>query len=102
MLIRASQGRVPGSPNFARKPPPPAPPIRGVTRKDVPATPPASPAGPEAKPATKRFSREGAPSGQKERTGLESKNNAHNKKTEAQDHEDPVDEQVRLRGGPTA
>ncbi|XP_059933052.1 embryonal Fyn-associated substrate [Gadus macrocephalus] len=94
MLIRASQGRVPGSPNFARKPPPPAPPIRGVTRKDVPATPPASPAGPEAKPATKRFSREGAPSGQKERTGLESKNNAHNKKTEAQDHEDPVDEQV--------
>ncbi|XP_053717101.1 embryonal Fyn-associated substrate [Synchiropus splendidus] len=35
LLVRAGQGRVPGSPNFARKPPPPAPPVRGVTRKDV-------------------------------------------------------------------
>ncbi|XP_028331083.1 embryonal Fyn-associated substrate [Gouania willdenowi] len=36
LLIRASQVRTPGSPNFARKPPPPAPPVRGVTRKDEP------------------------------------------------------------------
>uniref|UniRef100_A0A3B4B1G1 SH3 domain-containing protein n=1 Tax=Periophthalmus magnuspinnatus TaxID=409849 RepID=A0A3B4B1G1_9GOBI len=35
LLVRAGQGRRPGSPNSARKPPPPAPPVRGVTRKDV-------------------------------------------------------------------
>lgn len=33
LLVRA--GRRPGSPNSARKPPPPAPPVRGVTRKDL-------------------------------------------------------------------
>lgn len=33
LLVRAGQGRHPGSPNSARKPPPPAPPLRGVTRK---------------------------------------------------------------------
>ncbi|KAM6949294.1 embryonal Fyn-associated substrate [Aplochiton taeniatus] len=45
MLVRAGQARVPGSPNFTRKPPPPAPPVRGVTRKDLPqqATAPGSP-----------------------------------------------------------
>lgn len=36
LLVRAGQSRRPGSPNSARKPPPPAPPVRGVTRKDVP------------------------------------------------------------------
>lgn len=35
LLVRAGPGRRPGSPNSARKPPPPAPPVRGVTRKDV-------------------------------------------------------------------
>ncbi|KAK7910350.1 hypothetical protein WMY93_015034 [Mugilogobius chulae] len=35
LLVRAGQGRRPGSPNSARKPPPPAPPVRSVTRKDV-------------------------------------------------------------------
>uniref|UniRef100_A0A8C6UCU8 Embryonal Fyn-associated substrate n=1 Tax=Neogobius melanostomus TaxID=47308 RepID=A0A8C6UCU8_9GOBI len=35
LLVRAGQGKRPGSPNSARKPPPPAPPVRGVTRKDV-------------------------------------------------------------------
>ncbi|XP_077597655.1 embryonal Fyn-associated substrate isoform X2 [Stigmatopora nigra] len=34
LLVRAGHPRVPGSPNFTRKPPPPAPPVRGVTRKD--------------------------------------------------------------------
>ncbi|XP_029026092.1 embryonal Fyn-associated substrate [Betta splendens] len=38
LLVRAGQVRVPGSPNPARKPPPPAPPVRGVTRKDAPQT----------------------------------------------------------------
>lgn len=35
LLVRAGQIRVPGSPNFTRKPPPPAPPVRGVTRKEA-------------------------------------------------------------------
>ncbi|XP_024143725.1 embryonal Fyn-associated substrate isoform X2 [Oryzias melastigma] len=35
MLVRAGQTRAPGSPSFVRKPPPPAPPVRGVTRKDT-------------------------------------------------------------------
>lgn len=38
LLIRAGQARAPGSPNFTRKPPPPAPPVRGVTRKDAQQT----------------------------------------------------------------
>ncbi|XP_036452502.1 embryonal Fyn-associated substrate [Colossoma macropomum] len=36
LLVRAGKAGAPGSPNFGRKPPPPAPPVRGVTRKDVP------------------------------------------------------------------
>ncbi|CAL9694637.1 unnamed protein product [Knipowitschia caucasica] len=35
LLVRAAQGRRPGSPNSVRKPPPPAPPVRSVTRKDL-------------------------------------------------------------------
>uniref|UniRef100_H3D8K5 Embryonal Fyn-associated substrate n=1 Tax=Tetraodon nigroviridis TaxID=99883 RepID=H3D8K5_TETNG len=31
LLVRAGHVRVPGSPGFTRKPPPPAPPVRGVT-----------------------------------------------------------------------
>ncbi|KAG9274465.1 embryonal Fyn-associated substrate-like [Astyanax mexicanus] len=51
-LVRAGKAGVPGSPNFVRKPPPPAPPVRSVTRKDlpqcaaVPATNPALQASP--------------------------------------------------------
>ncbi|XP_073692392.1 embryonal Fyn-associated substrate isoform X1 [Garra rufa] len=36
LLARAGKSSVPGSPNFGRKPPPPAPPVRSVTRKDLP------------------------------------------------------------------
>uniref|UniRef100_A0A8C1S463 Embryonal Fyn-associated substrate n=1 Tax=Cyprinus carpio TaxID=7962 RepID=A0A8C1S463_CYPCA len=36
LLARAGKSGVPGSPNFGRKPPPPAPPVRSVTRKDLP------------------------------------------------------------------
>ncbi|XP_043100472.1 embryonal Fyn-associated substrate [Puntigrus tetrazona] len=35
LLARAGKSGVPGSPNFGRKPPPPAPPVRSVTRKDL-------------------------------------------------------------------
>ncbi|KAL4623611.1 embryonal Fyn-associated substrate-like [Arapaima gigas] len=37
ILARAGNVRVHGSPNFSRKPTPPAPPVRGVTKKDSPA-----------------------------------------------------------------
>ncbi|XP_018601948.1 embryonal Fyn-associated substrate-like [Scleropages formosus] len=37
ILGRAGSARVQGSPSFARKPPPPAPPVRGVTKKEKPA-----------------------------------------------------------------
>ncbi|XP_062305347.1 embryonal Fyn-associated substrate [Osmerus eperlanus] len=43
--LLARQARVPASPNFARKPPPPAPPVRGVTRKDLPQQTPAASTG---------------------------------------------------------
>ncbi|XP_016316360.1 breast cancer anti-estrogen resistance protein 1-like [Sinocyclocheilus anshuiensis] len=36
LLTRAGKSGVPGSPNSGRKPPPPAPPVRSVTRKDLP------------------------------------------------------------------
>uniref|UniRef100_A0A8C2KAW5 Embryonal Fyn-associated substrate n=1 Tax=Cyprinus carpio TaxID=7962 RepID=A0A8C2KAW5_CYPCA len=36
LLTRAGKSGVPGSPNFGHKPPPPAPPVRSVTRKDLP------------------------------------------------------------------
>ncbi|XP_026867325.2 embryonal Fyn-associated substrate [Electrophorus electricus] len=58
LLVRAGKAGVPSSPNFVRKPPPPTPPVRGVTRKDLApltTTPPAvkptlqaSPAHPQA------------------------------------------------------
>ncbi|XP_076849586.1 breast cancer anti-estrogen resistance protein 1-like [Brachyhypopomus gauderio] len=48
LLVRARKPGVPGSPNFARKPPPPAPPVRSVTQKDL--TPPMT-TSPGMKPA---------------------------------------------------
>ncbi|KAM9500041.1 embryonal Fyn-associated substrate isoform 1-T1 [Clarias gariepinus] len=36
LLVRTAKCGLPGSPNFGRKPPPPAPPVRSVTRKDLP------------------------------------------------------------------
>ncbi|TSN12242.1 Enhancer of filamentation 1 [Bagarius yarrelli] len=36
LLMRTGKSGLPGSPNFGRKPPPPAPPVRSVTRKDLP------------------------------------------------------------------
>lgn len=40
LLARTGKSGVPGSPNFVRKPPPPAPPVRSVTRKDLPQSSP--------------------------------------------------------------
>ncbi|XP_060730850.1 embryonal Fyn-associated substrate isoform X1 [Tachysurus vachellii] len=53
LLVRTGKSGLPGSPNFGRKPPPPAPPVRSVTRKDLlqgqalsPVTKPTAQAGP--------------------------------------------------------
>ncbi len=106
LLVRAGQVRVPGSPNFARKPPPPAPPVRGVTRKDAQqAAPSSTDSNSVPKPAAQVTSaslqqeadkQRGTPQSKEERTnnGLEKSNNVQNKKAENQDYTDPVDDQV--------
>lgn len=106
LLMRGGQVRGPGSPNFARKPPPPAPPVRGVTRKDAQQTVPSSTdsnCGPKTT-AQANFANlnpegdklRGMPQSKEDRTsnGLEKSNNVQNKKGENQDYSDPVDDQV--------
>lgn len=98
LLLRAGQVRVPGSPSSVRKPPPPAPPVRGITRKDVQqsATPSAD-SNSAVKPSTQSASagheddkQRGAAQAS---NGLEKGSNMQNKK-ETQDFTDPVDDQV--------
>ncbi|XP_077356532.1 embryonal Fyn-associated substrate [Festucalex cinctus] len=90
LLVRAGHPRVPGSPNFTRKPPPPAPPVRGVTRKDGQQTATLSSdcavapnPGSQAQEVSRQTSQE-----------LEKSNGVHNGKGENQDYADPVDDQV--------
>ncbi|XP_030609115.1 embryonal Fyn-associated substrate [Archocentrus centrarchus] len=106
LLIRAGQVRAPGSPNFARKPPPPAPPVRSVTRKDVhQAAPPSADSNSvpksAAQPTSASLQKEedkprAAPQGKEERmsNGLEKSSSVQNQKRENQDYSDPVDDQV--------
>lgn len=104
LLVRAGQIRVPGSPNFARKPPPPAPPVRGVTRKDAQqaaASSVDSAPKPTAQvsPASLQQNvdkQSGTPQSKEERTknGLDKSGNVQNKKGENQDCSDTVDDQV--------
>ncbi|KAM9426472.1 embryonal Fyn-associated substrate [Pholidichthys leucotaenia] len=101
LLVRAGQGRAPGSPNFARKPPPPAPPVRGVTRKDVQqAAASSADSAPKLTPQPsvqqEEDKQKGTPQGQEEKTsnGLEKSSSAENKKGENQDYADPMDDQV--------
>lgn len=87
LLVRAGHIRVPGSPNFTRKPPPPAPPVRGVTRKDAP--PPADPKG----------SAQAAPAGPRQEPDTRSKEDGANErshKAEPRDQPDLLDDQVRF------
>lgn len=100
MLIRAGQVRVPGSPNFTRKPPPPAPPVRGVTRKDSASSADTNSPKPTAQVTPASLQQEedkqrGIPQSKEERmsNGLEKSNNMQNKKGEHQDS-DAVDDQV--------
>lgn len=98
LLVRA--GRVPGSPNFARKPPPPAPPVRGVTRKDAQQSAPSSADSnivpkPTALPTSASLQREedkqtGTPQKKEERTSTDQANH----KGENRDYTDAVDDQV--------
>ncbi|XP_054457030.1 embryonal Fyn-associated substrate [Anoplopoma fimbria] len=103
LLVRAGQVRVPGSPNFARKPPPPAPPVRGVTRKDAATSLADSNSVP--KPAAQVTSanlqqeedkQRGGPQSKEDRTNdiLEKRNNVLNKKGDKQDYSQDVDDQV--------
>lgn len=103
LLVRAGQVRVPGSPNFARKPPPPAPPVRGVTRKD--AAPSSADSNSVPKPTAQvtnaglqqeEDKQRGVPQSKDEQmnNGLEKSNNMQNKKGESQDYADAVDDQV--------
>lgn len=106
LLLRAGQIRVPGSPNFARKPPPPAPPVRGVTRKDAQQAAPSSTDSNSAPKPTAQVSpaslqqevdkQSGTPQSKEERTknGLEKTSNVQNKNGENQDYSDTVDDQV--------
>lgn len=104
LLIRAGQVRAPGSPNFVRKPPPPAPPVRGVTRKDAPAS--SADSNCVSKPSAQVTSANQHQEGDKQRggpqskddkmsNGLEKSSNGKNKKGESQDYMEPVDDQVR-------
>lgn len=89
LLIRAGQVRAPGSPNFARKPPPPAPPVRSVTRKDAETKPIAQ------VPPTGLQQEEDKQSQEiRSSNGLEKSRNAQSKPGEKQDPSDDVNEQV--------
>ncbi|XP_026188493.1 embryonal Fyn-associated substrate [Mastacembelus armatus] len=106
LLVRAGQVRVPGSPNFARKPPPPTPPVRGVTRKDAQqATPPVADSNCAPKPSAQSASaglkqqedKQWASPQSKDKkisNGLDNSSNVQNKKGENRDYSDPVDDQV--------
>lgn len=103
LLVRAGHVRVPGSPSFARKPPPPAPPVRGVTRKDAPALDDANPT-PKAsaqvtsaseKPEVNKLP--GTSQSQEEKTsnGAEKGGSSvQDKPGEDQDYSEAVDDQV--------
>lgn len=107
LLVRAGQVRVPGSPNFARKPPPPAPPVRGVTKKDAPQATPSTAAShavsrttTQPKPSSLQQEEDrqrGGPQSKEERAnnGLEKGSDVQNK-NENQDYSDPVDDQVSV------
>lgn len=105
MLMRAGQVRVPGSPKFAHKPPPPAPPVRGVTRKDTQqAAPLSADCNSVPKPAQtistnlqqEEDKQRGSPQvrDQKMNNGLDKSSNMQNKKGENQDHTSAEDDQV--------
>uniref|UniRef100_A0A8D2ZYC5 Embryonal Fyn-associated substrate n=1 Tax=Scophthalmus maximus TaxID=52904 RepID=A0A8D2ZYC5_SCOMX len=91
LLVRAGQVRVPGSPNFARKPPPPAPPVRGVTRKDAQQ---AAPTPADSKQEDDKQKENAQVKDERMSNGLEKSGSVLNKKGENPDYSDSVDDQV--------
>ncbi|XP_026792544.3 embryonal Fyn-associated substrate isoform X1 [Pangasianodon hypophthalmus] len=74
LLVRTGKSGLPGSPNFGRKPPPPAPPVRSVTRKDLPqgqapspAAKPTMQAGPPTETAKEEKQRQMTKDGRKKK-----------------------------------
>ncbi|XP_077961748.1 embryonal Fyn-associated substrate [Gasterosteus aculeatus] len=103
LLGRAGKVRVPGSPNFARKPPPPAPPVRGVTKKEAAQSLADSNGYPKpnaqvtsASPQQEEDKPRGGPESKDDRTNglLEKSNNMLNKRGDKPDYSDDVDDQV--------
>lgn len=98
LLVRAGQGRRPGSPNSARKPPPPAPPVRGVTRKDVQqSSSPAADSHTVAKAASQQVDTKPKETANKEEkicNGTEKSTNVLNTKGEMLDILQSVNDQV--------
>lgn len=91
LLVRAGHIRVPGSPNFTRKPPPPAPPVRGVTRKDGPQAPP-----PPADPKPGAQVAAAGPDQQGATRSSEDRGSERSRKAGPQDQPDLLDDQVRI------
>ncbi|XP_037614482.1 embryonal Fyn-associated substrate [Sebastes umbrosus] len=90
LLVRAGQARVPGSPNFARKPPPPAPPVRGVTRKDAAADSNSVPKPTAQVTSASLQQEEDKQKEERMNNGLEKSNNVQNKKGDSDAVEDQV------------
>ncbi|XP_061565989.1 embryonal Fyn-associated substrate isoform X1 [Cololabis saira] len=101
LLIRAGQVRAPGSPNLLRKPPPPAPPVRGVTRKDAQQSALSSADSnsfpkltPQMTSANLQQQEDKQSKGEKMSNGLGKGGNEQNKKGENLDHSDVGNDQV--------
>lgn len=98
LLVRAGQGRRPGSPNSARKPPPPAPPVRGVTRKDVQqSSSPAADSRTVAKPTSQQVDTKQKVTVKREEeicNGTEKSTHAQNIKGQMSDNLHSVNDQV--------
>lgn len=102
LLVRAGQIRVPGSPNFTRKPPPPAPPVRGVTRKEAQQAVPSladldSAPKPTAQVAPAVPNQE--PDKQNRTPCKEDRSNEQGRKGDPQDPLDLLDDQVGVSSG---
>lgn len=101
LLTRTGKSGVPSSPNFGRKPPPPAPPVRSVTRKDlpqssaIPATKPVLQANP-APPPTNMLEeeRQGSKSGQTQADEMKNNSEMLSKRDSASSQEEKLSEEV--------
>ncbi|XP_051553647.1 embryonal Fyn-associated substrate [Myxocyprinus asiaticus] len=101
LLARTGNSGVPGSPNFRRKPPPPAPPVRSVTRKDltpsspIPATKPVLQAKPAPPPTSiLEDERQGRKNGQTQVDKMKKNSDTVTKKECANSHDEKLSDEV--------